>query len=116
MAESGGKEIILGMAHRGRLNVQANILQRPYEDILSEFESCYNPEELVGAGDVKYHNGYLANLKTANNQPLRIFLMNNPSHLEAVDPVVEGFSRARQDLIGGKSSARVLPLLIHGYH
>ncbi|MGD9241469.1 MAG: thiamine pyrophosphate-dependent enzyme, partial [Desulfobacterales bacterium] len=114
VAESGGKEIILGMAHRGRLNVQANILQRPYEDILSEFESCYNPEELVGAGDVKYHNGYLANLQTANNQPLRIFLMNNPSHLEAVSPVVEGFSRARQDLIGDSGGAQVLPLLIHG--
>ena len=96
VAESGCKEIILGMAHRGRLNVQANILQRPYEDILSEFESCYNPEELVGAGDVKYHNGYLADLKTANNQQLRIYLMNNPSHLEAVNPVVEGFSRARR--------------------
>ena len=114
VAESGCKEIILGMAHRGRLNVQANILQRPYEDILSEFESCYNPEELFGAGDVKYHNGYLADIKTANKQQLRVFLMNNPSHLEAVDPVVEGFSRARQDLMGDSSGAQVLPLLIHG--
>ncbi|MGD8882025.1 MAG: 2-oxoglutarate dehydrogenase E1 component [Desulfobacterales bacterium] len=114
VAECGVGEIILGMAHRGRLNVQANILQRPYEGIFSEFESCYNPEELVGAGDVKYHNGYLADLKTAANQQLRIFLMNNPSHLEAVDPVVEGFSRARQDLIGDTRGARVLPLLIHG--
>jgi len=113
-AESGGNEFIFGMAHRGRLNVQANILQRPYEDILSEFESCYNPEELVGAGDVKYHNGYLADLKTAKNQPLRIFLMNNPSHLEAVNPVVEGFARARQDLIGDGSGAHVMPLLMHG--
>jgi 2-oxoglutarate dehydrogenase E1 component len=112
--QHGGQEIILGMAHRGRLNVQANILQRPYEDIFSEFESCYNPEEVIGAGDVKYHNGYLADLKTANNQALRMYLMNNPSHLEAVDPVVEGFTRARQDLIGDKSSDRVLPLLIHG--
>jgi 2-oxoglutarate dehydrogenase E1 component len=114
MVESGTKEIILGMAHRGRLNVQAHILQRPYEDIFSEFESCYNPEDLIGAGDVKYHNGYLADLKTANNHQVRIFLMNNPSHLEAVNPVVEGFSRARQDLIGDSSGARVLPLLIHG--
>ena len=114
LAESGGREIILGMAHRGRLNVQANILQRPYQDIFSEFESCYNPEEVVGAGDVKYHNGYLADLKTADNQRLRIFLMNNPSHLEAVDPVVEGFARARQDLIGDNAAAQVMPLLIHG--
>jgi 2-oxoglutarate dehydrogenase E1 component len=82
--------------------------------LLSEFESCYNPEELVGAGDVKYHNGYLADIKTAKNQQLRIFLMNNPSHLEAVNPVVEGFSRARQDLMGDSSGAQVLPLLIHG--
>jgi 2-oxoglutarate dehydrogenase E1 component len=113
----GGEALIAALdflIHRGRLNVQANILQRPYEDILSEFESCYNPEEIVGTGDVKYHNGYLADLKTANNQRLRIFLMNNPSHLEAVDPVVEGFSRARQELIADKSSAPVLPLLIHG--
>ncbi len=114
VAESGGKEIILGMAHRGRLNVQANILQRPYEAILSEFESCYNPEELVGAGDVKYHNGYLADIKTTQNRQLRIFLMNNPSHLEAVNPVVEGFARARQDLTGDGSGAQVLPLLMHG--
>ena len=114
VAESGGKEIILGMAHRGRLNVQANNLQRPYEDILSEFESCYNPDELVGAGDVKYHNGYLADLETAGNKKLRIFLMNNPSHLEAVNPVVEGFCRARQDLIDNSGIGQVLPLLIHG--
>ncbi|MGD8332709.1 MAG: 2-oxoglutarate dehydrogenase E1 component [Desulfobacterales bacterium] len=114
IAEHGGKEIILGMAHRGRLNVQANILQRPYVDILSEFESCYNPEELVGAGDVKYHNGYLADIKTAKNRQLRIYLMNNPSHLEAVNPVVEGFARARQDLTDDGSGAQVLPLLMHG--
>ncbi|MGD9120467.1 MAG: 2-oxoglutarate dehydrogenase E1 component [Desulfobacterales bacterium] len=114
VAEFGCEEIIFGMAHRGRLNVQANILQRPYEDILSEFESCYNPEEVVGAGDVKYHNGYLADLKALNGQPLRIFLMNNPSHLEAVNPVVEGFTRARQDLIGDRSGAQVMPLLMHG--
>jgi 2-oxoglutarate dehydrogenase E1 component len=114
LAESGGREIILGMAHRGRLNVQANILQRSYQDIFSEFESCYNPEEIVGAGDVKYHNGYLADLKTADNQRLRIVLMNNPSHLEAVDPVVEGFTRARQDLIGDRGTTQILPILIHG--
>ena len=114
VADSGSKEIILGMAHRGRLNVQANILQRPYEEILSEFESCYNPEELMGAGDVKYHNGYLADINTANDQQMRVFLMNNPSHLEAVNPVVEGFARARQDLTGDSSGTQVLPLLMHG--
>jgi len=114
VARRGCREIILGMSHRGRLNVQANILNKPYEDIFSEFESCYNPEDLVGAGDVKYHNGYLADIKTAADHRLRLFLMNNPSHLELVDPVVEGFARARQDQLGMEQRDPVLPLLIHG--
>ncbi len=97
LAESGAKEIILGMAHRGRLNVLTNILQKPFEDIFAEFESCYDPDNLVGDGDVKYHNGFLANTKTAGGHDLRIFLVDNPSHLEAVNPVVEGIARARQD-------------------
>ncbi len=114
VAQKGCREIILGMAHRGRLNVQAHILDRPYEDIFSEFESCYSPDDLVGAGDVKYHNGYLAEVKTARDQVLRILLMNNPSHLESVNPVVEGFARARQDMQAGQPRDAVLPLLIHG--
>jgi 2-oxoglutarate dehydrogenase E1 component len=114
VVQKGCTEIILGMAHRGRLNVQAHILDKPYEDIFGEFENCYNPDDLTGAGDVKYHNGYLADVKTAGDQNLRIFLMNNPSHLEAVDPVVEGFVRARQDSTAGRHRNRVLPLLIHG--
>jgi 2-oxoglutarate dehydrogenase E1 component len=114
VAQKGCREIILGMAHRGRLNVQAHILKRPYEEIFSEFESCYDPDDLVGAGDVKYHNGYLADIKIANNSTLRIFLMNNPSHLESVDPVVEGFVRARQDIQADQSRNGVMPLLIHG--
>ena len=72
-AGQGVREIILGMAHRGRLNVQAHILEKPYEDIFGEFESCYDPDELVGAGDVKYHNGYLADIETRNGDPLRAF-------------------------------------------
>ncbi|MGD9301646.1 MAG: 2-oxoglutarate dehydrogenase E1 component [Desulfobacterales bacterium] len=114
VAQKGCTEIILGMAHRGRLNVQANILNKSYEDIFGEFENCYNPDDLTGAGDVKYHNGYLADLKMADNQNLRIFLMNNPSHLESVDPVVEGFARARQDITADRQRKRILPLLIHG--
>jgi 2-oxoglutarate dehydrogenase E1 component len=114
VAQRGCHEIILGMAHRGRLNVQANILNKPFEDIFSEFENCYNPDDLVGAGDVKYHNGYLTDIRTAENQKLRIFLMNNPSHLESVDPVVEGFVRARQDIRDDSNREQVLPLLIHG--
>ena len=114
VAQKGCREIILGMAHRGRLNIQAHILQRPYEEIFSEFESCYSPDDLVGAGDVKYHNGYLAEIKSEQGQLLRILLMNNPSHLESVNPVVEGFARARQDMENGQNRESVLPLLIHG--
>ncbi len=114
LVDHGSREIILGMAHRGRLNVQAHILKKPYADIFAEFESCYDPDDLVGAGDVKYHNGLLADILTARGRELRIFLVNNPSHLEAVDPVVEGFTRARQDMVDDGDRNRVLPLLIHG--
>jgi len=114
VAQKGCTEVILGMAHRGRLNVQAHILDKPYEDIFGEFENCYNPDDLTGAGDVKYHNGYLADVKIAGDPTLRIFLMNNPSHLEAVDPVVEGFVRARQDITADQQRNHLLPLLIHG--
>jgi 2-oxoglutarate dehydrogenase E1 component len=113
-AELGCREIILGMAHRGRLNVQANILAKPFTDIFSEFENCYDPEMLVGTGDVKYHNGYLNDLKTASGRDLRMILMNNPSHLEAVDPVVEGMARGRQDLLPAAGKGQVLAVLIHG--
>jgi len=113
-AHSGVCELILGMAHRGRLNVQANILAKPVADIFGEFETCYNPDSLTGAGDVKYHNGYLADIETADGHPLRCFLVNNPSHLESVDPVVEGVARARQEVLQDAHGAKVLPLLIHG--
>jgi len=113
-AGQGIREIILGTAHRGRLNIQSNILEKPYVDIFSEFENCYDPGDLVGAGDVKYHNGFLADVKTATGHAMRIYLVNNPSHLEAVDPVVEGFARARQDMLGGNGLKVILPLLLHG--
>lgn len=113
-AQGGVGEIILGMAHRGRLNVQANVLKRPYEQIFAEFESCYDPENLMGSGDVKYHNGYMTTVKTDGGDDVLIYLVNNPSHLEAVNPVVEGIARARQDLIDENSRGRVLPLLLHG--
>ncbi len=114
VAQQGVEEIILGMAHRGRLNVQTHILGKSYVQLFGEFESCYSPYDLVGAGDVKYHNGFLGDVETAGGQPLRMFLMNNPSHLEAVNPVVEGFVRARQDILDDRQRKRVLPLLIHG--
>ena len=113
-SQKGCRNIILGMAHRGRLNVQAHILTKPYDDIFSEFEHCYDPDSVVGAGDVKYHNGYMADIQTAGGGDLRILLVNNPSHLEAVDPVVEGVARAVQDRNEDRARAEVLPLLIHG--
>jgi len=114
LAHNGCLEIILGMAHRGRLNIQAHILNRPYEEIFTEFEHCHDPESLFGSGDVKYHNGYLADVNMDRDQQIRIFLVNNPSHLESVNPVVEGIARARQELTGDSKRRRVLPLLIHG--
>jgi 2-oxoglutarate dehydrogenase E1 component len=115
VAEQGCKEIILGMAHRGRLNVQVNVLEKSYEEIFCEFESNYDPDTIFGAGDVKYHNGFLADVTTFNDRPVRAVLLNNPSHLESVDPVVEGFARARQDILAGSDGQKlVLPLLIHG--
>jgi len=112
-ASVGCREVILGMAHRGRLNVQCHILKKPYEELFREFESCYAPDTLVGSGDVKYHNGYLADIELASGSAMRLFLVNNPSHLEAVDPVVEGVARARQESHAQDRGA-VLPLLIHG--
>ncbi|MFH1981528.1 MAG: 2-oxoglutarate dehydrogenase E1 component [Pseudomonadota bacterium] len=114
LSAAGTREVILGMAHRGRLNVQAHILKRPYEDIFSEFEHCYDPSQLVGAGDVKYHNGYLADFTTPEGRPVRMLLVNNPSHLEAVDPVVEGIARARQELMKDGAEGQVTPVLLHG--
>jgi 2-oxoglutarate dehydrogenase E1 component len=115
MAEQGCREITLGMAHRGRLNVQVNVLEKTYGEVFCEFESNYDPDTIFGAGDVKYHNGFLADLRTANDREMRVLLLNNPSHLESVNPVVEGFARARQDILAGdKGEKQVLPLLIHG--
>jgi 2-oxoglutarate dehydrogenase E1 component len=115
VAAQGCREIILGMAHRGRLNVQVNVLEKSYEEIFCEFESNYDPDTIYGAGDVKYHNGFLADITTVNDRSVRVLLVNNPSHLESVNPVVEGFARARQDTLERSDGNRlVLPLLIHG--
>ncbi|MDM8525666.1 2-oxoglutarate dehydrogenase E1 component [Desulfococcaceae bacterium HSG8] len=108
------QEIILGMAHRGRLNVQTNILYKPYEDIFREFINSYDPGSLIGSGDVKYHNGYLADIHLANERTLKVLLMSNPSHLESVDPVIEGIAKARQDMLESGKPNQILPLVIHG--
>ena len=114
IAASGCREIILGMAHRGRLNVLAHILKKPYEEIFAEFESCYDPDTLIGSGDVKYHTGYLNDIQVDGRFPMRIYLVHNPSHLESVDPVVEGIARSRQDALAESAEQNVVPVLIHG--
>lgn len=111
----GGSEIVMGMAHRGRLNVLANFLRKPLRVILHEFSENYVPNTVAGDGDVKYHLGFEAERTTASGQGVKIFLAANPSHLEAVNPVVEGKARARQRIIGDDvERKRVLPVLIHG--
>ena len=114
LAQLGAEEIILGMAHRGRLNVQANILNRPVEEIIAEFENCYDSSQLVGAGDVKYHKGYLGDVDLGADGRLQALLVNNPSHLEAVSPVALGIARARQERRGEAGHRQVVPILLHG--
>ncbi len=112
-SELGMKEFIIGMPHRGRLNVLVNILRKPYADIFREFESPeYEDEGLLG--DVKYHLGYTTERKASNGKLIKFTLTPNPSHLEAVDPVVEGIARARIDNIYNGDQNKVAPILIHG--
>jgi 2-oxoglutarate dehydrogenase E1 component len=109
----GAKEIVLGMPHRGRLNVLANILNKPYGVIFNEFEGN-RPKTVQGDGDVKYHLGYSGDHTCANGNQLHLSLTANPSHLEAVDPVVEGRARAKQRRLRDSERRLVLPILIHG--
>lgn len=115
-AESVGlQEVVLGMAHRGRLNVLANILGKSYNFIFKEFSANYIPESMYGDGDVKYHLGYENLYKTSSGKEINIVLAPNPSHLEAVNPVVEGKARARQRLRNDLERRNtVLPILMHG--
>jgi 2-oxoglutarate dehydrogenase E1 component len=109
----GIEEVVIGMAHRGRLNVLVNLLGKSPAALFSEFEGAYDPGRLKGSGDVKYHKGFSADLRTAHGN-VHTVLAFNPSHLEVVDPVVEGSVRARQERRGDERAARVLPLLVHG--
>ena len=111
--ESGVQEIVIGMAHRGRLNVLVNVLGKSPQDLFSEFEGAYDLGALQGSGDVKYHKGYSADVRTPGGN-VHIALAFNPSHLEIVNPVVEGSVRARQDRRGDALGEHVLPVLIHG--
>jgi 2-oxoglutarate dehydrogenase E1 component len=113
-AESGVQEVVIGMAHRGRLNVLANIMGKTYEQIFSEFEAMAKPDQTMGSGDVKYHLGFGSELKAANDKTVFLKLMPNPSHLEAVNPVVVGFSRAKADVMYESDFDKILPVLIHG--
>ncbi len=110
---SGLHEIVIGMAHRGRINVLVNILGKNPEELFEEFEGNYDLDELKGSGDVKYHKGFSADMKTPGGN-VHIALAFNPSHLEIVNPVVEGSVRARQQRRGDTERDEVLPLLIHG--
>ena len=111
----GVEEICMGMAHRGRLNVLANFLKKSLQVIFTEFSTNYIPDLVAGDGDVKYHLGYRTIRKLENGAEVEIRLAANPSHLEAVNPVVEGTARARQRMRGDtETRGKVLPLLIHG--
>ena len=113
-ADNDVQEVVIGMAHRGRLNVLANIMGKTYEQIFSEFEGTAKMDQTMGTGDVKYHMGYGSELQTPNNKTVRLKLMPNPSHLEAVDPVVVGFARAKADVMYESDFDKILPILIHG--
>jgi 2-oxoglutarate dehydrogenase E1 component len=107
------EQVVMGMAHRGRLNVLAHVVGKPYGEIFLEFEGV-DPMSTHGSGDVKYHLGAEGEYELPDGRRIQITLASNPSHLEAVDPVVQGMTRARQDRLGDTDRARVLPILIHG--
>ncbi len=113
-ADNDVNEVVIGMAHRGRLNVLANIMGKTYEQIFSEFEGTAKLDQTMGSGDVKYHMGYGSEVQTSNDKKIHLKLMPNPSHLEAVDPVVVGFSRAKADIMYHSNFDKILPILIHG--
>ncbi len=107
-------EVVIGMAHRGRLNILANVVGKPLQDIFAEFEGNIDPNTTQGSGDVKYHMGATGVRDTPCGKQIIVSLASNPSHLEAVNPVVEGLVRPKQDRLGDTARARVIPLLIHG--
>ncbi len=117
-AEHGLDEVVIGMPHRGRLNVLANIVGKPYSQIFGEFEGNLNPAQTLGSGDVKYHLGATGtHLQMFGDNDIQVSLVANPSHLEAVDPVLEGLVRAKQDLLDrgdGDDGFTVVPMMLHG--
>ncbi|WP_329023230.1 multifunctional oxoglutarate decarboxylase/oxoglutarate dehydrogenase thiamine pyrophosphate-binding subunit/dihydrolipoyllysine-residue succinyltransferase subunit [Streptomyces sp. NBC_00690] len=114
-AESRLDEVVIGMAHRGRLNVLANIVGKSYAQIFREFEGNLDPKSMHGSGDVKYHLGAEGTFTGLDGEQIKVSLVANPSHLEAVDPVLEGVARAKQDVINkGGTDFTVLPVALHG--
>ncbi len=114
-AESGMDEVTIGMPHRGRLNVLANLAGKSYAQIFREFEGNQDPRSVQGSGDVKYHLGTEGSFKAPDGSETKVYLAANPSHLEAVNPVLEGITRAKQDRIDkGEGGYTVLPVLMHG--
>lgn len=113
-ADNEVQEVVIGMAHRGRLNILANILGKTYEQIFTEFEGTSTPDTTMGTGDVKYHLGFSSDVQTANGKTIHLKLCPNPSHLEAVNPVVVGFARSKADVVYESDYDKILPILIHG--
>jgi 2-oxoglutarate dehydrogenase E1 component len=113
-ADLGMQSVVMGMAHRGRLNVLVNIVGKSYDQLFKEFEGMVDPDSVQGSGDVKYHLGQTGKFVSRGGNPIEVQLAANPSHLEAVDPVVVGMARAEMDLIEPPGDYPVLPVLIHG--
>jgi len=111
--EHGTLELVMGMSHRGRLNVIVHVARRPADQVFAEFEDV-DPRSVLGSGDVKYHIGATGEYETKSGKKIHIHLASNPSHLEAVDPVTVGRTRAKQDRAGEGGSSKYLPLLVHG--
>jgi multifunctional 2-oxoglutarate metabolism enzyme len=111
---NGASEVVMGMAHRGRLNILANVVGKDLRQIFSEFEGELDPASTQGSGDVKYHLGATGSRKSAAGGEIIVSVSPNPSHLEAVDPVVEGIVRPKQDRLGDARRERVIPVLVHG--
>ncbi|WP_026210859.1 2-oxoglutarate dehydrogenase E1 component [Flexithrix dorotheae] len=113
-SELGIQEVVMGMAHRGRLNILTNIVRKTYEEVFNEFEGAALPDETMGDGDVKYHLGFSSQINTLNGKEVTVNLLPNPSHLEAVNTVVLGNVRAKADKIYNNDPKKILPILIHG--
>ena len=113
-ANGGAHEVVIGMAHRGRLNVLCNTIGKSFSQVFSEFEGNMDPDSTQGSGDVKYHLGASGVRRSTGGREVVVSVAPNPSHLEAADPVVEGIVRPKQDRLGDTERARVIPLLLHG--